>query len=111
MVSRKYREYLTHLSDTVVTNPKRFFLFVRDLRKDKGGIPDLKQNGREISDPIEKTGILNSHFQSVFNNNIIELPQTVCPQEIKELSNIVLSEDEVSKAIKDLRLKAPMGYQ
>ena len=46
-------------------NPKRFWSFIKKLRKDSNGTQPLKVDGNLITDSKEKASIFNSHFESV----------------------------------------------
>ena len=61
-------------------NPKRFWNFIKKLRKDSNGTqPALKVDDNLITDRKEKAGIFNSHFESVFTNEPDEaLPEKGC---------------------------------
>lgn len=47
-------------------NPKRFWTYIRQLKKDDPAVADLKINGSVIIDGGSKTEILNEHFCGVF---------------------------------------------
>ena len=60
---------------TSFTNPKRFWGFIKKLKKDSNGIQPLKIDGNIIADSKEKANVFNSHFRSVFTNE----PDEVLP--------------------------------
>ena len=60
---------------TSFINPKRFWSFIKKLRKDSNGIQPLKVDGNIITDSKEKANVFNSHFRSVFTNE----PDKVLP--------------------------------
>ena len=51
--------------ETSSINPKRFWSFIKKLRKDSNGIQPLQVDGNVITDSKEKASIFNSHFESV----------------------------------------------
>ena len=53
---------------------KRFWLYIKGKRKDKSGIPVLRANCKDITDPEEKANILNDHYDSVFTTENPTLP-------------------------------------
>ena len=48
------------------TKHKKFWKYVKALKKDTCGVAPLKDNGRTYSDPIDKANILNRQYESVF---------------------------------------------
>ena len=68
--------FITDSEDgTSSINPKRFWSFIKKLRKDSNGTQPLKVDGNVITDSKEKANIFNSHFESVFTNE----PDKVLP--------------------------------
>ena len=45
---------------------KRFWSYIKSLRKDNTGISPLKDKGRLFNAPKDKANILNSQYQSTF---------------------------------------------
>ena len=43
---------------------KRFWSYIKSLCKDSSGIAPLKDNGRLLNTPTDKTNILNHHYHS-----------------------------------------------
>ena len=66
LVKRKYTDYICHLSDNLGNNPKRFWGFVRSLKKSKGNLVDLKDNGIEYNTPDSKAELLNFYLSESF---------------------------------------------
>ena len=48
---------------------KRFWSFVKSLKKDASGITSLRENGILKTDTVDKANICNKQFQSVFGSN------------------------------------------
>ena len=64
---------ITYSEDgTSSINLKRFWSFIKKLRKDNNGIQPLK-DGNIITDSKEKANVFNSHFRSVFTNEPDEI--------------------------------------
>ena len=57
------------------TNLKKFWTFIKSLRKDNCSIQSLKSNDEIVTDGIDKAEVLNSYFQSVFTHE----PNTELP--------------------------------
>ena len=47
---------------------KRFWSFVKSLRKDNSGVASLKNQGNFHADPVDKANIFNRQYESVFTN-------------------------------------------
>jgi len=62
---------------------KRFWKYIKSLKKDQLGVTALVSNGRTVTSSFEKASILNNHFYSVFTKedltNIPEFDQQEYP--------------------------------
>ena len=58
-------------SDNRPNKQKRFWSFIKSLRKDSSGVAPLKENGKMHSDPKDKTNILNRQYESVYTQEYI----------------------------------------
>ena len=45
---------------------KRFWSYIKSLRKDNSGVSPLKENGKMHADPLDKSNILNRQYESIF---------------------------------------------
>ena len=50
---------------------KRFWSFIRSVRKDSSGMSPLKDQGRMFSDPTDQANILNRQYESTFTREDI----------------------------------------
>ena len=79
---------------------KRFWNYIKSLRKDTTGISPLKDNGRLFNASKDKADILNRQYQSVFTH---EDPDTQVPDpdgvSYPDIEDIHVSEDGVSKLL------------
>ena len=68
----KYVENLIELGDEQEQQPsskqKRFFSFIKSLKKDSSGVAPLRDQGKLHSDPADKANILNRQYQSEFTD-------------------------------------------
>ena len=55
-----------YLGEAIEENPKRFWSYIKQLKKEDPGIADFEVNGSVISDNNSKAEILNKHFSNVF---------------------------------------------
>ena len=79
---------------------KRFWNYIKSLRKDSTGIAPLKDNGRLFNASKDKADKLNRQYQSVFTQ---EDPDTQVPdpdgKPYPDMNNIYVSEDGVRKLL------------
>ena len=68
----KYVENLIELGDEQEkqqsSKQKRFFSFIKSLKKDSSGVAPLRDQGKLHSDPADKANILNRQYQSEFTD-------------------------------------------
>ena len=80
-------EYWTYLNDFInppsqdskVQGQKRFWSYIKSIKKDYAGIGSLKHDGKFITDTIGKVEILNNQFQSVFTKDLDIVPPNQRP--------------------------------
>jgi len=57
------------------TTSKRFWKYIKSLRKDHVGVSTLSSDDKQVTDSFEKAEILNNQFHSVFTNeNLSNIP-------------------------------------
>ena len=67
--------YVKNLLDTTVNEkPKRFWSYIRNLQQDQVGISQLQYNNSIKTDSVGKTEALNHQFQSIFTNDLVNMP-------------------------------------
>ena len=78
LAQKKTREaYWNYISDIIAPvdstnerpNPKKFFTYLRSIRKESNGVPTLKAFGETVNEIQDKTNLLNRQFQSVFTTD------------------------------------------
>ncbi|KAK3085883.1 hypothetical protein FSP39_009995 [Pinctada imbricata] len=57
-------------NDNSLSNMKRFWSFVKSKKIDYSGISSLKDDGKILTDPKQKSNTLNKQFQSVFSDPV-----------------------------------------
>ena len=67
----------------------RFWRYIKAKRKDQSGIPVLRANGKDITDPEEKANILNDHYESVFTTESPTLPN-LDTRDIPDMPSIII---------------------
>lgn len=82
---------------------KKFWSFMKGLRKDASGVSPLLDNGKYCSDPKEKADILNRQFQSVFTED----ERTAVPNKgnspVSSMPQIVIDHKGVEKLLDGLK--------
>jgi hypothetical protein len=101
------RSFEQKLATEVNSNPKSFWKYVSSKTKTRSGIADLvmdKDTGAKTTSDLEKAIVLNTFFTSVFINEIDDdIPSLETLECVSPLSDIVFSEQEVTKVLSDLK--------
>ena len=73
-------------------NPKKFWSFIKKLKKDNNGVQALKANNKVITNSKGKANVFNSHFKSVFTNEPGYIPDKgPSPHPVMEDINVTTS--------------------
>ena len=106
MERQSYWAYINNIIETGepdsdhIPKQKRFWSYIKSLRKDSTGIAPLKDNGRLFNASKDKADILNRQYQYVFTQ---EDPDTKVPdpegKPYPDMNNILVSEDGVRKLL------------
>jgi hypothetical protein len=81
---------------------KRFWSYIKNLRKEAAGVAPLKVNGQLISDTPGKADALNKQFQSVFTNEPAGDIPDKGPSPHPTLSDITVTTSGISKLLHNL---------
>ena len=82
---------------------KRFWSFVKSLRKDNSGVAPLKDQGKMHADPVDKANILNRQYESVFTKEEEEEDTPVLQgNPYPEMPNITICQEGVQKLLKKI---------
>ena len=90
-------------------NPKRFWSFIKKLRKDSNGIQALKIDGNVITDSKEKASIFNFHFESVFTNEPDEVLPDKGPGPHLRMENINITTPGILTLLQNLNIHKASG--
>ena len=89
---------------------KKFWSFVKHLKKDNVTIPTLLDKGDEVSDNLDKAEVLNRHFRSVFTEEPIALVlPDKGPSPHPDIHHFIIDEDGVFKLISTLNIHKACG--
>ena len=110
-VKNTKRDYERCISQKVKKEPKQFWRYIKSKTKSVGGVFNLKNdNGVFTKSEAEKAELLNDFFSSVFSKeNLDKLPEVTDKEVLSELDNIIISESEVLKHLKELDASKAMG--
>ncbi|XP_072022234.1 uncharacterized protein [Amphiura filiformis] len=84
------------------SNPKAFWTYLKNLRKENVGVSDLKdESGKIISNSKLKAEMLNKQFVSVFTDEIGQ-PPSMESDPVENCPPLVISEEGVEKLLREL---------
>ncbi|KAK2170257.1 hypothetical protein NP493_1155g00021 [Ridgeia piscesae] len=73
--AKSYSDYLNnHIGESLKTNPKQFWSFIKANKRESIGIPTLQTHGQIITNDGDKANTLNNQFSSVFTQEIYPIP-------------------------------------
>ena len=117
-VSRELKKNLRHagnnyinsnLSEAFKENPKKFWTFIKKIRQEEVGIPDLKVNNKIVSDSKQKAEAFNQQFASVFRaEEKSEIPDLGASQ-FPDMLSIEVTETGVLKLLQNLDPNKALG--
>jgi len=100
LIREAHKKYQNKMfSDNGGINYKKFWRYVKTIRKDTHGVAPLKKETSLVYHSKDKAEILNKQFQSVFTKeNLSNIPE--CSElPITPLLNVAISEDGVKKLL------------
>ena len=111
---RASKQFLSRLTDNLVDKPKRFWTFIRNNRREKAPVPELKSVGSTTTattatSAIDKANMLNNFFQSVYTREETEhipMMSSRCPT---RMSAIQITTAGVKKQLLGLNVSKTAG--
>ena len=101
-----YWSYVNNLLDPPVedadhpaSNQKRFWSYIKSLRKDQTGIAPLRENGQLYSAPKDKANILNNQYKSVFTREDTTNIPTPSGKPTPDMAEIIVTEEGVRRLL------------
>jgi uncharacterized protein (DUF934 family) len=108
LVTTKYKDYIRNLGSDLTDNPKKFWSLLTSKSKSKSSPERIIVNDVEYTDPSDMANAINNYFCSIFTswgNKVFPLTNSFSNE---HLSNLVITDEEVKKALHDLNPhKAP----
>ena len=65
-MTKSYNSYINNMGESLTTNPKQFWSFIRQNKTKNLGIPVLKVNNDLKTADHDKANAFNDHFKYVF---------------------------------------------
>ncbi|MCG8077241.1 MAG: hypothetical protein JAY75_13485, partial [Candidatus Thiodiazotropha taylori] len=81
---------------------KRFWTFIKSLRKDSCGVAPLKENGKMHADPQDKSNILNRQYESVYTREDTSTIPKPSGQPYQPMPEITVTEEGMRKLLRKL---------
>jgi hypothetical protein len=107
--AKSYSDYLNnHIGESLKTNPKQFWSFMKVNKRECIGIPTLQTNGQIITNDRDKANTLNNHFSSVFTQEIYPIPK-LSPSVYSDIPFLEIGIDGVVKQLKNINQNKATG--
>ena len=112
------REYCRYIENIIecgqdstaqpASKQKRFWSYIKSLRKDSGGVSPLKSDGIMYNNPKDKANILNKQYQSVFTRETPNIPDMEGPT-YPSMPDITVDTRGVLKLLKNIKPNKASG--
>ena len=108
-LAKSYKDYVNnHIRDSLKTNPKRFWSFIKTNKRENIGIPTLRVNDQPIINDRDKANALNNQFSSVFTQENHPIPQ-IAPSTYPNIPLLEIGIDGVIKQLENLNQNKATG--
>ena len=99
----------TTVFDSLTSNPKKFWSFIKQKRRDTNGISALYSKGKLADTAREKAEVLSDQYQSVFTKeDLINIPH-MGQRQIPTISDLIISTEGIMKLLKNLDVNKASG--
>ncbi|CAB4033496.1 Hypothetical predicted protein [Paramuricea clavata] len=115
LVRQKHRDYLEKVKDSFAENPKLFWRYHKSVRRHRvNNRPEIVFNGETAKTAAHKAELFNTYFSSVFTSprsstNLEAVTRSPPLRTELQLSDIVISVDEVTDCLKSLDTSKASG--
>ena len=107
--AKSYSDYLNnHIGESLKTNPKQFWSFIKANKRECICIPTLQTNGQIITNDRDKANTLNNQFSSVFTQEIYPIPK-LSPSVYSDIPFLEIGIDGVVKQLKNINQTKATG--
>ena len=110
-VRKAVRDFERQIAREAKANPKALYKYVRSKTKTRSAAADLERlDGTLTETDVDKAEVLNTFFTSVFNLESFEnIPSFENRQHNTELTDFLITIEEVEKILKTLKTTKPPG--
>ena len=91
------------------THLKKFWSFIKGLRKENTSITSLNFNGNVLVDPIAKANALNSHFKSIFTTEDYSCLPNKGPSPHPTIADLSISTFRIHNLLSSLNIHKSAG--
>ncbi|CAB4022136.1 Hypothetical predicted protein [Paramuricea clavata] len=115
LVRQKHRDHLEKVKDSFAENPKLFWRYHKSVRRHRvSNRPEIVFNGETSKTAAHKAELFNTYFSSVFTSprsstNLEAVTRSPPLRTELQLSDIVISVDEVTDCLKSLDTSKASG--
>ena len=108
-LAKSYKDYVNnHIGDSLKTNPKRLWSFIKANKRENIGIPTLRVNDQPIINDRDKANALNNQFSSGFTQEKHPIPQ-IAPSTYPNIPLLEIGIDGVIKQLENLNQNKATG--
>ena len=108
-VANSYSSYINNvIGESLTTNPKQFWSFIRKNKTESLGIPSLKVNDMVKTTDSDKADALNDYFKSVFTKEQLPIP-TKGPSPFPSIQSLEIGLNGVTKQLQALNPNKASG--
>ena len=108
-VANSYSSYINNvIGESLTTNPKQFWSFIRKNKTENLGIPSLKVNDMVKTTDSDKADALNDYFKSVFTKEQLPIP-TKGPSPFPSIQSLEIGLNGVTKQLQALNPNKASG--
>lgn len=105
--------YWSYISNIIAPgdkpDTKKFFSFLKSIRKETAGVPPLKHQGTIATDTTSKANSLNKQFESVFTTDNDKTMPKLGDKILNKMKDINITTNGVTKLLKNLNPKKASG--
>ena len=102
-ITKSYHNYINNIiGESLSTNPKRFWSFIKQTKTENLGIPTLHSNDKMQTTDHDKANTLNNHFKSVFTNEQLPIPSKG-PSQFPSIQTLDIGVNGIRKQLEALK--------